>query len=407
MVFLRAARIRTAAQLKTISVDDQRNIMIVEINGSTSLGSSLQGLSNIELVLLGLGRTAHGGKKSSLVRGVLLAGGFRTHQELLTMSPEDQRNTLIVEMAGHSNQPVSAYQAMNDFELAGVGAVMVFLRASGIRDDSQLKTIGVDAQRNIMMVELDAQTHLGSRLQILPNLDLVRTGLGVEPKFVFRFDIDSLEVLDQKSDNSHSDSDWLTLIVAVGDAATKDTPRTLLSKTIHVGDVIKGGAVLAGPFSTDFFDVKDTDVVVISYLLANLGSSDIEEQGAQAVKITNKVVSIAGPALGAAIGLFFGQPKEGFKIGKQVAEIFEGAIAVLSDVADVLGLHFGPANCNGEVLSDTVTYLPGQIAQAIARPASKHYTGPQTNERCGGPPVTKVNFNVRLLPREGLISPDF
>ena len=35
----------------------------------------------------------------SLIRGVLLAGKFRTHHELNRMSQEDQRNTLIVEMA--------------------------------------------------------------------------------------------------------------------------------------------------------------------------------------------------------------------------------------------------------------------------------------------------------------------
>ena len=57
----------------------------------------------------------------SLIRGVLLAGQFRTQHELNTMSADDQRNTLIVEMAGHSNQPVPHFQSLNDFDLAGVG----------------------------------------------------------------------------------------------------------------------------------------------------------------------------------------------------------------------------------------------------------------------------------------------
>jgi hypothetical protein len=413
MAFLRIAGIRTDAQLKTISDDDQRNTMIVEINGSTNLGGFLQSLSNIELVLLGLGKLPPGGlSQSSFVRGVLLAGGFRTHHQLIAMSPEDQRNTLIVEMTKHSNQPVGDYQGLNDFQLAGAGALMVFLRGTGIRDDSQLKTISADDQRNTMIVEIDGQTHLGTRLQSLRNMDLVLAGLGVEPAFPvlgprpYRFDINSIEVHTQKSDHDHSDSDWLTIMVAIGDAATKDM-RTLTSKTIHVGEVIKSGAVLTGAFKGDFFDAKDTDLVVVSYLLMNLGSSDIEEQGAQAVKITNKVVSIAGPAVGAAIGLFFGQPAEGFQIGKQVAEAFDGAIAVLSDVFDFLGLHFGPPNCNGEVLKDTLNYLPGELAQAVDRPVSRQYTGPQTNERCGSAPESKVTFNVRRLPGEGLISPDF
>ncbi len=67
----------------------------------------------------------------NVTRGVLAAGKFRTHHQLNTMSPDDQRNTLTVEMAGRSNQSVGAFQAMNDAELAGAGAAMVFLRATG------------------------------------------------------------------------------------------------------------------------------------------------------------------------------------------------------------------------------------------------------------------------------------
>ena len=49
-----------------------------------------------------------------LIRGVLLVGKFRTHQQLNGMSREDQRNTLIVEMVGHSNQSVGSYQALDN-----------------------------------------------------------------------------------------------------------------------------------------------------------------------------------------------------------------------------------------------------------------------------------------------------
>jgi hypothetical protein len=55
MVFLREARLRDDATLKTMSADDQRNTLIVEIDGQTHLGSRLQGVSNMDLVLLGLG----------------------------------------------------------------------------------------------------------------------------------------------------------------------------------------------------------------------------------------------------------------------------------------------------------------------------------------------------------------
>ena len=67
-------------------------------------------------------------------------------------------------------------------------------------------------------------------------MDLVLAGLGaaevpVQGPRPFRFDINSIDVRTQKADDDHSDSDWLTIIVAVGDAATKDRPRTLIEAT--------------------------------------------------------------------------------------------------------------------------------------------------------------------------------
>ena len=56
----------------------------------------------------------------SLIRGVLAAGRMRTQHELNTMSHDDQRNTLIVEMAGRTNQSGGHFQGMDDQTLAGV-----------------------------------------------------------------------------------------------------------------------------------------------------------------------------------------------------------------------------------------------------------------------------------------------
>ena len=181
LVFLREARIRTDAELKTISDDDQRNILIVELGSQTNLpGPVLQGMSNMDLVLLGLGKAQPGDlHQGSFLRGVLLAGKFRTQHELNGMSSEDQRNTLIVEMAGRTNQSVAHFQAMDDFTLAGAGAVYVFLREARIRTEQELKAISDDDQRNTLIVEIGAQTGLGFQLQGLSNMDLVLLGLGV------------------------------------------------------------------------------------------------------------------------------------------------------------------------------------------------------------------------------------
>src|SRR5258708_4742643 len=116
----------------------------------------------------------------SLIRGVLLAGKFRTQHELNEMSADDQRNILIVVVSSLTNQKVPYFQAMNDFTLAGTGAVLVFLREAKIRNDVELKTMSYDDQRNTLIVEINDQTQLDiSRLQGASNMNLVRLGLGV------------------------------------------------------------------------------------------------------------------------------------------------------------------------------------------------------------------------------------
>lgn len=412
LVFLRTARIRDDAQLKTISIDDMRNILIVEMDTMTGMGATLQGLSNIDLVTLGLGKfdTAASLKQNTFVRGALLAGKFRTQHELNTMPEEGQINTLITELTGRSNQ--HNFQSFNPFELAGMGAVLVFLRTARIRNDAQLKTISIDDMRNILIVEIDGQTHLGSRLQSLSNIDLVLAGLGIDPVFPviapwpYVFKVDSVEIRKQKADNDHSDSDWLSIIVSVGNPITKNV-QTFSTQPIHIEGNIKTGNVIAGNFVSDPFIAEDSDLVTVTYLLMNLGSSDAEEQFAEAVKVTDKVVGIVAPIAGAVIGFWlFGQPGEGFEVGTKIAKAVDTAVKTLSDVFDFLGIHFGPPNCNGEVFHDTLTYPPGALAQAVNHPASREYTGPQEESRCGGAPESKVNFTVLRPVVGGLIAPN-
>lgn len=186
MVYLRHTGSRDDAALRQMSADDQRNTLIVEMDAQTGQGRALQGLSTLDLVLIALGsdvaiRGQVPGMVSSWIRGVLLVGRFRTQQELNTMSHDDMRNTLIVEMTKHSNQSTESYQALNDAQLEGVGAVMVLMRHARIRDDGALRQMSADDQRNTLIVELDAQTHLGRELQGLSNLGLARTAIGDRP----------------------------------------------------------------------------------------------------------------------------------------------------------------------------------------------------------------------------------
>ncbi len=181
LVFLRKGKIRTDEELKKMSADDQRNVMIVEMGSQTGLGRELQGLSNLQLVKVGLGsdlatQGGHPGVVSSFLRGVLLAGQVRTQRELNRMTPEDHRNTLIVVLTSLSNQ--KNYQSFNNRELEEMGAVLMFLREARIRDDSALKAMSAEDQRNTLIVAIAAQTRLGAEVQRLSRGELVLVGCG-------------------------------------------------------------------------------------------------------------------------------------------------------------------------------------------------------------------------------------
>jgi hypothetical protein len=85
LVYLRETGSRTDQQIKAMSVDDMRNIVVVEVGAQGGRGS-LQALGNRDLIQRVLGATSY-------VRGVLLVGRFRTQQQLNGMSADNQRNT--------------------------------------------------------------------------------------------------------------------------------------------------------------------------------------------------------------------------------------------------------------------------------------------------------------------------
>ncbi len=182
LVAMRRAGIRDDGTLRTMSADDMRNTLIVELDAQTGAGARLQGFTDLQLagILLGDNLAWAGIDLQSVphwTRGVLLVGGFRTQHELNAMSFEDLRNTLIVELTKHSNQ--TNYQAYDDRDLAGAGAVMVALRELRVRSDAELGSMSADDQRNTLIVELDKQAHLGLALQGLDNLRLASIILGL------------------------------------------------------------------------------------------------------------------------------------------------------------------------------------------------------------------------------------
>lgn len=112
------------------------------------------------------------------LRGVLLAGEWRTADELNHTTTENKRNTLIVELSGHTNQSGGYFQGFDDDALVGKGATVVFLRGAGIRDDDALKNMSDDDQRNTLIVVNNGYTDRSiSQLQGMNNQELVQVGL--------------------------------------------------------------------------------------------------------------------------------------------------------------------------------------------------------------------------------------
>jgi hypothetical protein len=109
------------------------------------------------------------------ISGVLLVGKFRTPRQLNGMSPGDWRNTLITELVGRTKDTVGHYQSLNDADLAGAGALLVYLRETRSRTDQQIKTMSADDMRNIVIVEVAAQRQCGDpALQARSNMNVVK-----------------------------------------------------------------------------------------------------------------------------------------------------------------------------------------------------------------------------------------
>lgn len=117
--------------------------------------------------------------RDGTITSVLIVGKFRWQSDLVGMSLDDQRNILIVELGGRTNQSGGYYQSIDNDTLAGAGALLVFARAAKIRTDQQIKTITDDDLRNIFIVEIYART-LRTDLQGLSNIQLVRLALSLQ-----------------------------------------------------------------------------------------------------------------------------------------------------------------------------------------------------------------------------------
>ena len=112
------------------------------------------------------------------ISSVLIVGKFRRPGDLVGISLDDQRNILITELGGRTNQSGGYYQSLDNDTLAGAGAMLVYFRAAKIRSDQDIKTLTDDDMRNIFIVEIWARTNR-TDLQGMSNIQLVRLALSL------------------------------------------------------------------------------------------------------------------------------------------------------------------------------------------------------------------------------------
>ena len=111
----------------------------------------------------------------SIIRGILLQGGFRSQDELIAMSDQEWREALITELANRTVTTKDRFDAMGNTQLAGVGALYLSLRDTQFVSESDLSGLTPNDMRQSLIFNLNRQTGtpIGA-LSRLSNIELVK-----------------------------------------------------------------------------------------------------------------------------------------------------------------------------------------------------------------------------------------
>lgn len=168
----------------------------------------------------------------------LVVGQWRTTEDLLVMSHEDERNTLITELTFITNESVEWLQSNNDDALTEIASVSIFLRDAEVRNVDELATMTVDDQRNTLITQLHYWTDEPvSDLQAKSSNDLVAIGCAFMDTLYtaaevvsFEWDVDSgqlteeiPELLSEQLNNNCNSSVALTSTFTFSKTITEST----------------------------------------------------------------------------------------------------------------------------------------------------------------------------------------
>jgi len=217
---------------------------------------------------------------------------------------------------------------------------------------------------------------------------------------------DEIGILVQKSDDRHSDNDWMMVVWTVNGQQARIDEFPLAKSggdyVLHHGDVIP-------PFSLEIA-CSDADAVSAVFDIVNLGSYDRSDQEDVVTKQANKMADVIIDAYAdmlkgyvKATGLadasdifsdgieFFRQAMKQYMeavFGHSILQLFDDILNAVSDL-------FGPPQCNGQVLSDYVLFTPGQPFPDLT--ITKTYTSPEKLEDCGNPAMTSIQLTMQRV----------
>lgn len=214
---------------------------------------------------------------------------------------------------------------------------------------------------------------------------------------------DQMDILNQKSDSKHSDNDWMIIYWFVSGKLARTDQFPLFNTA---GSLILNSGNAIAPFASEIA-CADNEFATATFQVINLGSTDFSKQAQTAENVAVQVAKdIASAYVMAAekvvsySGIPFAQvfadgiDKLAPVIVSSVGAAFEDVILPLvNDIVDTVSGLLGKPNCNGDVLHDTVVFLPDQPNELTV---SKVYTASSVSF-CGSPARTSVQLTSQRI----------
>ncbi len=204
----------------------------------------------------------------------------------------------------------------------------------------------------------------------------------------FVLGLQSFKVENCRNKGDHNDSDWLTVTVTSGQTVLP-TQTALIGGNLHAGDI--AGPVLLGPFEIDH-----DKLVTVTFAVVNLSHTDDQER-----KIAGIALSIAGAALTVVSGLDAVLDPFSELTKTKVGDAILGAVGGVLSTIGGLVLGESDPNCDGEVLSRTLSFLPGELKPQFIGPNLETAKSPS---ECGNDPHSTVTYGIQSAPSIGISS---